>query len=378
LSRTRKMRFANTSALAEGDVVPVVSIKRVSELIREVADGSLVLRPAFQRRLVWTSVVKDFFLETVLFGLPFPEIFIATGVLDKQSMRRKNLLVDGQQRVSTLREYVLGAEDLILKKVKPYADLSDLEKTRFLDYEVVVRDLGTVTEDEIKKIFSRINSTDYALKTVEKLNALFSGEYKQFCDELSRDAFFQRHGVFKLADRSRMRDLDFCVILVTTILSTYYNRDESNEEYLRRYNDEFAESARVGAQLAQVFAFVENCEFPKKSRVWRKTDLFTILVELHSALVVRGLLLTPEAVGPALNSFYLKVGELYDTDSNAEGVTPAVDTDVLRYLKAATKATNDKYARLDRAEIIARILESTVPRSEDSATPVTRKRRKRT
>ena len=100
--------------------MPDISIRRVSDLIKDIEDGSLVLKPAFQRRLVWTNIVKDHFLETVSLGLPFPEIFVATGEIDTRSMKRKNLLVDGQQRVSTLREYVQGSTDLVLSQVKPY------------------------------------------------------------------------------------------------------------------------------------------------------------------------------------------------------------------------------------------------------------------
>src|SRR5260370_27374814 len=127
--------------IKEHECMPEASTKRVSDLIREVEDGTLILRPFFQRRLVWTNVVKDRFLETVKLGLPFPEIFIATGEIDTGTMIRKNWLVDGQQRVSTLRQYLQGSEDLRLKLVQPYAQLTGDEKTRFLDYEVVVRDL---------------------------------------------------------------------------------------------------------------------------------------------------------------------------------------------------------------------------------------------
>src|SRR5207248_2254301 len=151
--------------------------------------------------------------------------------------------------------------DSALKLVKPYAQLSQSEKTQFLDYGVVVRDLGTVTDQEIKEIFSRINSTDYALKAMERLNALFSGEYNKFCERLSINPFFEKHGVFTWADWRRMRDLDFCVILVTTLLSTYYNRDEKNWEYLRRYNDEFPEADRLTDEIKRVADFVEQCAF---------------------------------------------------------------------------------------------------------------------
>ena len=78
------------------------SDRRIGDLINEINEGKLKLRPPFQRRLVWTNVVKEKFLETVLKGYPFPEIFVATGELDRQTTRRVNLLVDGQQRVTTL------------------------------------------------------------------------------------------------------------------------------------------------------------------------------------------------------------------------------------------------------------------------------------
>lgn len=55
-----------------------------------------------------------------------------------------------------------------------------------------------------------------------------------------------------------------------------------------------------------------------------------------------------------------------------------MEADVIRYLKASTKATNDKYARADRAEIIGKILESTIPQSAKPASKPARKRGKRT
>ncbi len=338
--------------------MPDVSIRRVSELIRDIEDGSLVLTPKFQRRLVWTNVVKDYFLETVMLGLPFPEIFVATGEIDTRSMKRKNLLVDGQQRISTLKEYVQGSPDLVLKKVKHYDELDEGEKARFLDYTVAVRDLGKVTEEQIKAIFARINSTDYALKAMERLNAQFSGAFKYFCDDLSRDKFFERHNVFSMADFRRMRDLDFCVILTTTLLSTYFHRDALNKEYLQRYNDEFPQGGELAKEIQTIFSFIESCGFDRKCRVWKKTDLFTLIVELH-ALLRKDARLDPVQVRLKLTEFYAEVDKMYKMEGSDEELAKhAPHPDVFRYLKAATKATNDKYARIDRAEVIASVLES--------------------
>lgn len=348
--------------------MPDVSIRRVSELIRDIEDGSLILKPAFQRRLVWTNIVKDHFLETVTLGLPFPEIFIATGEIDTRSMKRKNELVDGQQRISTLREYFQGSQDLVLTKVVPYADLKEPQKTKFLDYKVAVRDLGSVTEEEVKDIFARINSTDYALKAMERLNAQFSGAYKQFCDDLSRDQFFDRHNVFSIPDFRRMRDLDFCVILTTTLLSTYYHRDALNKEYLKRYNDKFPQSAKLRKQIAATFEFIESCDFNKKCRVWKKTDLFTLIVELHAVLLKKAHL-SPAIVQATLVDFYDQVDSMYKMDgTDDDKAQKAPHPDVFRYLKAATKATNDKYARVDRAEVVARLLQTSLDEKPSEAT----------
>ncbi|RIK79532.1 MAG: DUF262 domain-containing protein [Planctomycetota bacterium] len=350
-----------------------VSIRRVSDLIREVDQGVLILKPAFQRRLVWTNVVKDHFLETVVLGLPFPEIFIATGELDTTTMLRSTLLVDGQQRISTLREYVHGSEDLVLSKVPPYAELTVEQKGRFLDYEVVVRDLGKRTPEQIKEVFARINSTDYALKAIERLNARFSGEYKQFCDTLSKHSFFDKHVTFSLADLRRMRDLDFCVILTTTLLSTYYHRDELNYEYLERFNDSFPKGKKIKSQIEQVFNFIDECGFDKKCRVWKKTDLFTLIVELSTYLKKTDL--DAKRVGEVLDAFYREVDERFALRTPVEDTESGKSADrVFRYLKAATKATNDKYARVDRAEVIDSLLdeivaECTVEAAKDGGKP---------
>lgn len=348
------------------------SMRRVGELINDIDEKRLKLKPPFQRRLVWTNLVKDNFLETVTLGMPFPEIFVAAGEIDPKTRKRVNWLVDGQQRITTLQEYVTGSEDLHLTKVKPYAALSPKKQTTFLDYPVAVRDLGVVTPEQITEIFRRINSTDFALKHMERLNALYTGAYRQFCEDLSRHAFFERHATFSTGDWRRMRDLDFCVILVTTMLSTYYNRSELNREYLERYNDNFPSADDVTQRLNKVFELIEECAFPQDSRVWKKTDLFTLLIEVDSAIHSRGLVFEPSRTGLALQQFYLEVNALFASTGGEENELAKLDPAVFRYLKAATKATNDRYARVDRAEVISALLArnaaENAPRSKKPST----------
>src|SRR4051794_25326705 len=136
--------------------------------------GSLIPRPYFQRRLVWTARHKQLFIKTVLEGYPFPEIFLCDGDIDLNTGEGKQLVVDGQQRITTLHQYFTASDDLRLGDVPAYLDLSDPEKQRFLDYDVVVRDLGRLSDEEILEVFNRMNSTNYGLNAMEVNNARFN------------------------------------------------------------------------------------------------------------------------------------------------------------------------------------------------------------
>lgn len=151
------------------------------------------------------------------------------------------MLVDGQQRLTTLYDYFHGSNELRLKDVIPYDKLNNLQKTNFLEYEVVVRDLGVMEIDQIKEVFRRINSTSYALNAMEIDNARYDGEFKRLADELSQDDLFEDSKFFSPNEVRRMGDLRFVLSLLVTMMSQYFNRDEEITSYLERYNDEFTE-----------------------------------------------------------------------------------------------------------------------------------------
>ncbi len=58
----------------------IATNKKVLEIFNMMKDGSLILRPRFQRKLVWNNTHKENFIETILMKLPFPEIYCRMGV----------------------------------------------------------------------------------------------------------------------------------------------------------------------------------------------------------------------------------------------------------------------------------------------------------
>jgi hypothetical protein len=330
--------------------------RKIRTLLTGVKNGTLIPRPDFQRRLVWTTKHKRYFLDTVLQGYPFPEIYIAAGNVDTETGEGTELLVDGQQRVTTLYMYFMGSSELDLgKEIMPYADLSQDQKTAFLEYEVVVRDLGRMDNNEIKAIFERINATKYSLNDMEIHNARFAGEFKLFAEYISQLPFFENHRIFSATEIRRMGDVSYALTFIITIMSTYFNRDDQLEEFLRTYNDEFEIKEDLHKEIISVLSFIESCGFENNSRVWKKSDLLTLIVEVHRALFKKNLQLDPLSVGRELKSFYS------DIDNRDNIILPEDRMDkIITYAKAAFQATNDRINRIRRGDIISEIISSSI------------------
>jgi hypothetical protein len=310
-----------------------------------VREGKLLPRPEFQRRLVWTHADKDLFLDTILRSYPFPEIYLADGDVNLESGEGTQLLVDGLQRVSTLIEYFEGSSNLRLLTVRPYRELTDTEKTAFLQYDVAVRDLGTISREELVEVFKRLNATKYSLLDIEVNNAVYGGALKKFAESIAEHPFFIDNSVFNARDFKRMGDLRYSLGIVASLVQGYFNRDDVFEELLARYNDDFPLAGDIKARLQLVFDLIAECGFDHKSRIWKKADLYTAIVEIDRMVRTVKSLPQPHELLARLDSFY------NDVDEGLEGGVLAA-----AYYKAAVQATNDRINRLRRGIIVEGIL----------------------
>ena len=329
------------------------SNRRLRVILTALSDGSLDPRPEFQRRLVWSNKDKIQFIETVLQGYPFPEIYIAAGSVDPDTGKGIEMLVDGQQRMTTLHQYFQGSADLQLGNIiRPYKVLDSSEKLKFLEYEVVVRDLGKLEIEEIKTIFEKINSTSYGLNAMEVRNARYAGEFKAFCENLAADPFFEKYRVFSASEIRRMQDVRYCLVLVATLLSAYFNRDNDIETFLTKYNENFERSAEISNLLQSNFTFIESLGFPNDSRMFKKADLFTVIIELSKLPADFKKKLEANKIAKTLGDFFAVVDSGPESD-NYKG-------DVATYHKAALQATNDRSSRISRGEIVSKLIRSTI------------------
>lgn len=147
--------------------------------------------PSYQRQYVWKSSNKTLFIESVLLGLPIPFMFFA-GCADGRLE-----IIDGAQRMQTLREFVSGNMKLTkLPKLKAldgftFSDLSTATQRKFLNrtFRVVVLDEKT-TADIRQDLFNRINTSGVKASDSEVRRGSYPGRLTDFIEECCKDELF--------------------------------------------------------------------------------------------------------------------------------------------------------------------------------------------
>ena len=161
----------------------------VEGIVRRLEKETIVL-PDFQRAYVWPIRRASKFIESLLLKLPIPGIF-----LYREHGSHKQMVIDGQQRLETLRRFYegkFGSRDFALTGVRKQfeglmcSDLTDEQKGNLDD--TIIHAATIVKQDEPNdggssqfEIFQRLNANATPLSAQEIRAASFRGP---FCDLL--------------------------------------------------------------------------------------------------------------------------------------------------------------------------------------------------
>ena len=353
--------------------IPSNSVK-IIDLYNKIISGNLITGPDYQRKLVWKKQHKVAFIETILMNFPFPEIYIASADLDLKELKAREVVVDGQQRLTTIVDYIQGRNDFKDNiRTKSFDELSEEEKRDFLNYLITVKDLKDIGQDNIIEVFKRINSTNYSLNSNEVLNAQFGGgEFAIFCkiladrkympsttetsvvlDSIKRDfinSFFEKNNVFSDNDMKRMFDSQYIMLICSTILEgQYFGRSSKINEYLEKYNDEFAIFDELFDKIYNSLWLIDQLKLSDKSYWFNKANLFTLIIELSK---------NKEELD--LNLLELKLIDLENKVDvyfmGGDEDTTLISSDEMKYFELARQGSHELNARLHRGEHIKNIL----------------------
>lgn len=255
--------------------------KSISDLIGKIQRKELILQPDFQREFVWTPSHMENFIKTILDGFPFPEIYISQKGIDLTTLATQNVIVDGQQRLTTIQRYIEGTDNFE-KKIPKFANLGDDNQKDFLNYDVTVRDLKDVPSDIIIEIFKRINSTNFTLTAIEINNAIYNGAFISCAKEILEIISKAEHKVpiFSESELTRMADLHFILLVMSTLEEGgYFTQDSMVERYISKYNDEYPNYEETRDLISKTIIDILDSELPLDSIWFRKSNFYTLVCD---------------------------------------------------------------------------------------------------
>jgi hypothetical protein len=234
----------------------------IQELVNLHKNNELDLSPWYQRRSVWTEPQKAYLINTLFEQKPIPSLYVRHS-LDVAAEKSVRQVVDGQQRIRTILEYVdnqFAAKhpERSNKKVL-YKNLSRAEQEKFKFTSLSVGYLLGATDSDVIEIFGRLNSVAKSLNSQERRNAQFSGEFKQFC--LSQAALrlplWRNLSIFTANDIARMYEVQFVSDLALNFLNGL--SDYSSEKLDKIYHENdvtFSKQTELNEKFERVFGVV--------------------------------------------------------------------------------------------------------------------------
>lgn len=281
------------------------------DLVNEVKNKRLIMSPYFQRNLVWRQVHKIDFIKTILLGYPFPQIFIARWTIDVDTMLTTSCIVDWQQRMSSIIEYL---NDWFKVDGNFFSKLDPTEKEIFLKYQIPIIDLDINNEDpEIIEIFQRLNRTFYALSWIEKLSTEYAAsefmllakfliwDFKLLWDDdelplqldptipasfnewssskkvKNYDKLFAEEDIFTSYEISRQVHLMFTLNLMSTHMVWFYNRNDFVDKHLLEFAEVFLQKDNLFSLMDAVAWKFLKLKLKKKSYWLNKANSFSLL-----------------------------------------------------------------------------------------------------
>ena len=174
----------------------------VLSLVNRLKAGDIVI-PQFQRGYVWSLKEASRFIESLLFGLPVPNIFLSV-----EPDTERLLVVDGRQRLSTLQYFYNGIWPLTKREfaVKgtgekgkyesmTYASLTEADRRRLdnalLPAFIIKQDQPSEDNSSIYHVFERLNTSGVSLTPQEIRAAIYHGKFSDLLNEINKNTLWR-------------------------------------------------------------------------------------------------------------------------------------------------------------------------------------------
>jgi uncharacterized protein DUF262 len=198
-------------------------------ILSQLRRGNIQLNPRFQRRDAWDQTRKSRFIESLILGLPIPQLVLA----EDRRRRGTFIVLDGKQRLLALRQFAEGSSfgigdadtefrRLRLSGLDVRPDLHGYNLKALEDDPSKLDDLNAVlnqtirtvvvrrwpSEEFLNLVFLRLNTGSVALSPQELRQALHPGDFTDFIDDFAAESALMRRALRIKGPDFRMRDVE--------------------------------------------------------------------------------------------------------------------------------------------------------------------------
>lgn len=346
------------------------TVQSISWFRDQYLDNSLDIRPPYQRKPVWAARQMCSLIETILLGLPVPEIFIQRTTTPEGVTTYA--IVDGQQRIRTVLQYI-GAEldpeeqehnKFPLDKLDAdsrwrnltFAELPDDVKAKFWDYSFSVRYLFTNIDNDVRDMFRRLNKFLTPLKPQELRNAIYIGPFISLAMKLADDEYWAENRIVTASSIRRMGDIEFISELIIGVMHGPQGGSQKIiDGYYEQYEDfeyQFPGQRKTRNLYLNTLEAIQYI-FPdiKTMRWGNKTDFYTIFVSIAS------LLRSGKLYKRRKTEIRQSIAKLeLEVDNRLSNEKAEVSKEAVDYVRNVQKGANDKHRRGNRHQIMLETL----------------------
>lgn len=347
-------------------------IYSIGDFINWHTRRELSISPKYQRNPVWNTSAKSYLIDTIVRGLPFPQIYMRQ-TIDVKTKAIHREIIDGQQRLRTIIEYVNNEFPILKSHNSEYANLTFDElpedtRERFLQYGVVVEIINLKDDSKIYDMFARLNSNSISLNRQELRNAKYWGEFKVFVYQTASEwrNFFLEVKTFSDKDMSRMKDVEFITSLVIQLIDGIIEETPSKiDRYYSKYDDSFFESEIVKNKMDVILEVLQhlfsNISF---STDWfhRKNYMYTLFSVLNHQIFGISNMDVPRYSSFEKNSILSNIGLLisrmmsfeseYERFNNEQLYDSDIVKDMISFEKNHRTRTTSLNERINRVSIL--------------------------
>lgn len=239
----------------------------IDAVLKRISHKEIELAPDFQRKAgIWSPQAQSRLIESILIRIPLPAFYMDA------TDENKWLVVDGLQRLTTLRNFVLdkslkliGLEFLTEHDGKTFDDLPREYRRRIEETQVAVYLIEKGTPPEVKfNVFKRINTGGLPLSPQEIRHALNQGPATIFLKELAEESAFLKATSYSIKD-DRMADREFVLRFMAFAITPYknYSTREDLDTFLNKKMAELNEMSKLEYSVLKA-RFVRAMEAARK------------------------------------------------------------------------------------------------------------------